>query len=345
MIFHHFSLGKTQENLRNRVNIEAITDEAIALKRVAKPSYKRSLKIREDMVLIQTHVPNVKLNRPIYVGFSVLELSKLHMAQFHYDKMSAWFDDIQLCFTDTGSDFYIFLSRSSIHPPSLNLILTYSCRLIRFVWKYCHFLFSDSLLYEIGGADVYDVMGQHSEEFDLSDYPLDHPLYNTVNKKVIGKFKDELNSIALEEFVGCLPKCYSLLYTGQVAGNRVMDNDRHEKATAKSTKKCVRDRALTHETFRRVILDNAIIKVKQNTIQSKGHKLGTSHQQRIALTPYDTKRYILDDNIMTRAIGHHLNTLDILPNISWDNNDIFEGAIWGDDVDFNVNWDDDVDMI
>jgi hypothetical protein len=54
------------------------------------------------MVLIQHHVSLVKLNRPIYVGFSVLEMSKLHMAQFHYDKMLNWFEDIQLCFTDTG---------------------------------------------------------------------------------------------------------------------------------------------------------------------------------------------------------------------------------------------------
>ena len=54
------------------------------------------------MVLIQTHVAKVKLNRPIYVGFTVLETSKLHMAQFHYDKMLQWFDDITLCFTDTG---------------------------------------------------------------------------------------------------------------------------------------------------------------------------------------------------------------------------------------------------
>ena len=95
-------LGKTQENLRNRVNIEVVTDEAIALKRVAKPSFKRSMIIRNDLVLIQSHVPNVKLNRPIYVGFSVLELSKLHMSQFHHDKMCVWFDDI------TDWTIYIF---------------------------------------------------------------------------------------------------------------------------------------------------------------------------------------------------------------------------------------------
>ena len=46
MIITFLFLGKTQENLRNRVNIEVVTDEAIALKRVAKPSFKRSMIIR-----------------------------------------------------------------------------------------------------------------------------------------------------------------------------------------------------------------------------------------------------------------------------------------------------------
>jgi hypothetical protein len=176
-------------------------------------------------------------------------------------------------------------------------------------------------------------MSQHMSEFDLSDYPLDHPLYNVENKKVIGKFKDEMNSVALEEFVGCLPKCYSLLYNGQVERNQLKNDGRHEKPTAKGTKKSVRDSALTHDVFRSVILDNQLIKIAQNTIQSKKHQLGSYHQRRLALTPYDTKRYILDDNISTRALGHHLNT-DIMAGIEWDDDiDIMAGVEWDDDID------------
>ena len=68
----------------------------------------------------------------------------------------------------------------------------------------------------------------------------------------------------------------------------------------------VKERFLTHSEYRRVIKDNATILVKQNTIKSGKHQLGTYHQTRLALTPFDTKRCILDDNI-TRAIGHYLN--------------------------------------
>lgn len=63
--------GKCVENLRKRVNVEIITDRRIALKRVAKPSFKRSEILNENLVIIQNNIFNLKLNRPIYVGFSM----------------------------------------------------------------------------------------------------------------------------------------------------------------------------------------------------------------------------------------------------------------------------------
>ena len=67
--------GKTQENLRNRVNVEVITKRDVALKRVCNPSFKRSMAIRSDLVVMQNTVSNLELNKPIYIyiGFSVLE--------------------------------------------------------------------------------------------------------------------------------------------------------------------------------------------------------------------------------------------------------------------------------
>ena len=98
--------GKTQENLRNRVRVEVVTNRAKALRFVAQPSFKRSHILNEDLVVIERSIQNVKLNRPIYVGFAVLDLSKLLMQKFHYDKMRTWFTDITLCFTDTGNSSY-----------------------------------------------------------------------------------------------------------------------------------------------------------------------------------------------------------------------------------------------
>ena len=79
--------GKTQKKLRNRVNAELITDARILRKRVAKLHFYRGNPITDCLTVIQYKVATLTLNRPIYMGFSVLELSELHMYDFHYNHM------------------------------------------------------------------------------------------------------------------------------------------------------------------------------------------------------------------------------------------------------------------
>ena len=79
--------GKTQENLRNRISVELITDARILRKRVAKPNFYRGNPITDCSTAVQCKVATLTLDRLIYVGFSVLELSKLHMYDFHYNHM------------------------------------------------------------------------------------------------------------------------------------------------------------------------------------------------------------------------------------------------------------------
>ena len=64
------------------------------------------MSIHEDLVVIQNVVSNLVLNKPVYVGFSVLELSKLPMYSVHYDKMLPQYDTINLCLADTDSLLY-----------------------------------------------------------------------------------------------------------------------------------------------------------------------------------------------------------------------------------------------
>ena len=220
--------GKTQENLRNRVNVEVLTNRELALKRACKPSHKQSTTIHEDLVVMQTAVTNLELNKPLYVGFSVLELSKLHMYRFHYQNMLTHYPDrLKLCFTDT-----------------------------------------DSLLYEIETRDIYEDMRESLDDYDFSDYPRNHPNFSVENKKRIGKFKDELNSLPLEEFIGLRAKCYSLLY----------DKDK-EKQTAKGTKSAVKKAYLRHHHYREVLDNLSTVRVKQNVIKSRHHQIGTRIRQ------------------------------------------------------------------
>ena len=61
---------------------------------------------------------------------------------------------------------------------------------------------TDSLILEFQTEDLYEDMSEMADEYDTSKYPQDHPLYCTANKKVVGKFKDELGGKLLKEFVG-----------------------------------------------------------------------------------------------------------------------------------------------
>ena len=69
------------------MNVELITDAKILRKRVAKPNFWRGMPITDCLTAVQTALETLTLNRPIYVGFTVLELSKLHMYNFHYNHM------------------------------------------------------------------------------------------------------------------------------------------------------------------------------------------------------------------------------------------------------------------
>jgi hypothetical protein len=106
----------------------------------------------------------VMLNKPIFMGASILDLSKLRMFRFHYDVIrEKYCDKAKLLFTDT-----------------------------------------DSLCYHIEAPDVYADMGQMASHYDISDYPEEHLLHSKVNKKVVGKFKDETNKLPNQRV--CWPK-------------------------------------------------------------------------------------------------------------------------------------------
>ena len=103
----------------------------------------------------------------------------------------------------------------------------------------------DSILYEMETPNIYKYMLRDQDLYDYSEYPTDHPNYCEMKKKVLGKWKDELNSMPLEEFIGLRPKCYSLLLHGEVGKNKVKHNYITSKQRAKGMKVFQKD---SHET-------------------------------------------------------------------------------------------------
>jgi len=95
------------EQVRNRVNVRLIADPHKAAKALSKPNFCQSQIINEDLIMVKCGRQRMFLNKPIFAGFAVLELSKLLMYQFHYDYIVKTYEDrATLLFTDTDSLTY-----------------------------------------------------------------------------------------------------------------------------------------------------------------------------------------------------------------------------------------------
>ena len=102
--------GKTMENLRKRISVQLVTNEKYFLKYTSKPTYIGCKIFKENYAAIHETKAVLTLNKPIYVGFTALELSKWLMYDFHYNFIKKYFD-AELLFTDTGSLAYEIKSR------------------------------------------------------------------------------------------------------------------------------------------------------------------------------------------------------------------------------------------
>ena len=164
--------GKTMENIRNRVDIKLVNNEEKARKLVAKPNFRHCKIFNENLVAVHMKKTSLTMNKPVYLGMSILDLSKTIMYEFHYEYIKPKYGDkARLLFTDT-----------------------------------------DSLMYEIETEDFYkDISGDVKNRFDTSDYPDNHKsgIPTGVNKKVLGVFKDEVAGECIREFVGLRAKLYS----------------------------------------------------------------------------------------------------------------------------------------
>ena len=138
-----------------------------------KPNFKSGVRFDENLMGCEMGKTKVVMNKPVYLGQAILDLSKIVMYEFHYDYMKKKYDDdkLTLCYMDT-----------------------------------------DSLIYDIETEDFYkDIADDVESRFDTSGYRNDgsRPLPVGKNKKVIGLMKDELGGEIMSEFVALRPKIYA----------------------------------------------------------------------------------------------------------------------------------------
>ena len=156
---------------------------------------------------------------------------------------------------------------------------------------------TDSLMYEIKTEDFYkDISGDVKDRFDTSDYPPNHPsgIPTGCNKKVLGMFKDEAGGKIIDEFVGLRAKLYSY---------KMLEGKESKKC--KGVKKSVVKESITHEDCKNCLFTGKEQLRKMNVIRSHKHDIYTEEVNKIALSPDDDKRHILEGQTDTLALGNY----------------------------------------
>ena len=109
------------ENIRKHRDIKLVTTDKKRSKLVLEPNYHTINLISEDLSIIEMKKTKVKMSKPIYLGLSILEISKTLMYEFWYDYMKPKYDNnVKLCYMDTDSfimniktnDFYKDISNN-----------------------------------------------------------------------------------------------------------------------------------------------------------------------------------------------------------------------------------------
>ena len=96
--------GKTMENTRKHREIKLVTTDKKRSKLVSEPNYYTINLISEDLSITEMKKTKIKMSKPIYLGLSILEISKLLMYEFWYDYMKPKYNDnVRLCYMDTDS--------------------------------------------------------------------------------------------------------------------------------------------------------------------------------------------------------------------------------------------------
>ena len=164
---------------------------------------------------------------------------------------------------------------------------------------------TDSLFYHIKSEkDIYEEFWLDIHLFDNSDYPDSSKYFSDKNKKVIGKFKDEAAGKLIKEFVGLKSKMYS--YTKYLKPEDYKKKEKPEIKKAKGIRTNVVENQIKHEDYLYVLNNNITMHHQMNTIRSELHQINSYHLNKVSLSTYDDKRYLLDDGITSYAYGHYL---------------------------------------
>lgn len=340
--------GKSLENIDKRVDVRLLTHWENSGRKIgaqcliAKPNYKNCSIFHENFVAIQMCRMNVTYNKPVQLGFCILELSKIVLYKFYYNYLKNKYQDkISMLYTDT-----------------------------------------DSLVVHVETDNFYQDIRENLNKFDTSNYELNNIHNITPNKSIIGNMKDEYGGKLIKSFYGTGAKAYCIIlgekldfyinYLKPRFHNNIhimeSTNDhltvnvntevfsgtntkfmveellknfntnvnieiiKHLNGAlifritdaltkkAKGVKKCVIRKDIKLDDYQDVVEQEKILYRRMNIFKSNLHNMYTQMKNKVALSAKDDKRYILSGSSKTLAWGHYIiynsNNLDNLLNLT-----------------------------
>ena len=169
--------GKTVENLRNHRDIKLVATDKQRSILASEPNYQATKYISKDLIIMEMKKTEVKMNKPVYLGQAILDISKSLMYEFWYDYIKPKYGEkARLYYMDTDS-FVIYIKTEDFFK---------------------------------------DIAGNVERWFDTYNYDKNDNRLLKIgkNEKVIGKFKDELGEKIMTEFCTLRAETYSFLIDG-----------------------------------------------------------------------------------------------------------------------------------
>jgi hypothetical protein len=268
--------GKTCENVRKRINLKLCNNPDKFVKFTSKVTFRKTIEITEDLVIALLRKGKIYLDKPIYVGQAVLDLSKYIMYDLYYNKLKAYerrFDcSINILGGDTDSFFL----------------------------ECCNVSLRNQLL----PAMKEDLL------LDTSNYPRDDPLYDDSIACKIGCIKDEAAGSTFEEFILLQPKMYSMKMLGQPVDASLrrakgVNRDIVNTALSHDDYKRIYEDIYTFYVDEDVEQEGPSIVKRQRRFASIRHQVVTMESKKVALRCRDNKRQWIVPN-ESLPFGHYL---------------------------------------
>ena len=164
------------ENVRKHRDIKLVTTDEKRNKLVSEPNYHTTKHFSENLLAIEMKKTKVKMNKPVYLGMSILDISKTLMYEFWYDYIKLKYGDrAKLCYMDTDS-FVIYIKTEDFYEDIANDVERW-----------------------------FDTSNYNENKTGKRQLPIGK------KKKVIGLFKEEVGGKILEEFCALRAKTICIL--------------------------------------------------------------------------------------------------------------------------------------